>query len=83
MNIIQNEMENEIVYIISTISEINTTEIKYEVDLRDALGIDSMMGLEIMYAVEKKFKIHLKEEDLLKMRSVASICALVTKHLHK
>ncbi|MGH7198675.1 MAG: acyl carrier protein [Candidatus Omnitrophota bacterium] len=81
MEIAKQDMEKEVTGIISLISEIDVAKITGAVDLRDNLGIDSMMGLEIMYAVEKKFNVHLREEDLPKMRTVHSICGLVREKL--
>lgn len=83
MGVVKGEMESEIINIVSTISELDKTKITTDIDLRDDLGIDSMMGLEIMYAVEKRFKIHLREDDLLRMKSVSSICNLVNEQLRQ
>jgi acyl carrier protein len=71
------EIVQRIAKIVSTISEKDEALIKADTDLRDALGIDSMMGLEIMYGVEKEFKVHLKEDDLPKMRTITGIIGLL------
>lgn len=34
------------------------------------LGIDSMMAIEIMAVMEKKFKITIQEKDLVKFKSI-------------
>lgn len=83
MDLVKDEMELEIINIISTISEIDKNRITIDADLRDDLGIDSMMGLEIMYAVEKKFSVHLREDDLPKMRSVIMIRDLMQERKKK
>ena len=71
------DMARRIAGIVAKISEKNVVLIQPETDLRDGLGIDSMMGLEIMFGVEKEFKVHLKEDDLPKMRTVNGIIGLI------
>lgn len=71
------DMVRRIAGIVSKISEKSEALIKADTDLRDELGIDSMMGLEIMFGVEKEFKVHLKEEDLPKMRTINGIIGLI------
>ena len=70
-------MVRRIAEIVAKIAEKDEALIQADTDLRDSLGIDSMMGLEIMYGVEKEFKVHLREEDLPKMRTVSGILALL------
>ncbi len=71
------DMVRRIAGIVAKISEKDEALIQADTDLRDQLGIDSMMGLEIMFGVEKEFKVHLKEEDLPKMRTITGIIGLL------
>ncbi len=53
---------------------IETNPAKVDLDARfEDLGADSMMMLEILVAVEKKFKIEIPESDLPKMTSLKEI----------
>lgn len=76
------DMVRRIAAIVAKISEKDEALIKADTDLRDELGIDSMMGLEIMFGVEKEFKVHLKEEDLPKMRTINGIIGLLQGKAH-
>ncbi len=73
-------MRQEVAQIVSAIAEVSLDRITEDADFRNGLGIDSMMGLEIMYTVEKKYNIHLREEDLPKMRTLRSLCKLIEEH---
>lgn len=83
VNVINKEFETEIINIIAIISEVEKEKISRDVNLRDDLGIDSMMGLEIMYAIEKKFQVQLKEDDLRKITSVQAIYTLINETLKR
>ena len=71
------QMVRRIAAIVAKIAEKDEAVIQANTDLREELGIDSMMGLEIMFGVEKEFKVHLKEEDLPKMRTISGIIGLL------
>ena len=45
------------------------------------LGIDSMMAIEIMAAMEKKFKIELQETDVVKFKSIKNTVAILAGYL--
>ncbi len=41
------------------------------------LGMDSLMALEIMVALEKKYSVKLKQDDLPKIKNLKDVRALV------
>lgn len=45
------------------------------------LGIDSMMAIEIMAAMEKKFKIQLQEKDVVKFKNIKDTVAILVGYL--
>ena len=47
------------------------------------LGVDSLMALEIVASVEKKYRIHIPEEQLQQVKSFGDTIALVTAHLSR
>lgn len=55
---------NEIRAIIADVAEIDEEEISGESKFDDDLGVDSVKALEIMVAVEKKYKITFDESRL-------------------
>jgi len=63
-------MENEIRTIISEVTEIEPEKITLEAAFIEALGMDSMMALEILAAIEKKYKVRIPEERLMKLNNL-------------
>ena len=47
----------------------------------DELGVDSLMAMEVMIAVDKKFKIDIPEEEFTKANNVDESVAMVEKWL--
>ena len=68
---------NDVAVILADVAECEVSEITLETNLPEDLGINSLMGLEIMVMLERKFKIKLKEEDLVKMTTPDEIIALL------
>ena len=71
----------EIKKLISDITEVPEEEIAEDAKFVENLGIDSMMALEIVASIEKKYKITIPEEDIPKIRSVQDVHALLYKLL--
>jgi acyl carrier protein len=60
---IQEELKN----LVSLITRIDVSELSEEVRVREELGIDSLMAMEIVAACEKRFDIQIDEEQLLEI----------------
>ncbi len=58
------DLENEIRAMIAEIIEKDTSEITPEAKFFEELGVDSMMALEMMAAIEKRYKIKIPEDRL-------------------
>jgi len=58
------DVEQEIISIISDVSGFEPEEIKPDTNLQNELEIDSIKAIEITVAIEKKFKISLRDEDI-------------------
>lgn len=80
MNTREDELLSEIIEVVASISEVESKLITID-GLLQNWGVDSMKGLEIMYALEKKYKVHMQEQDLLQMKTVKSIYDLIKKKL--
>ena len=63
-------LEQEVKELIAEIIEMEPNEIDPDAHLVEDLGMDSMMALEILASLEKKYKIKLPEEDLPKITTV-------------
>ena len=73
----QDNVEKEIVDIIADISGFEATEIKPDANFFDDLYIDSIKAIEITVAIEKKFKISVRDEDVPNITTVRQAVDLV------
>lgn len=69
-------LEGEIRNLIAEIIEVEPAKIGVNTHLVKDLGIDSMMALEILAAIEKKYKIRIPEGYLPKMTTLAEATAV-------
>lgn len=69
--------EQEIRQVIAEIIEKKPEEITPEAKLVEDLGADSMMALEILAALEKKYRVIVPEENLPKLTTLSKITELV------
>ena len=74
-------VEKEIISIVSEVSGIDEKEITSETDLAKDLEIDSIKAIEIVVAIEKKYKISVRDEDIPKINTVKQIVHLTKKSL--
>lgn len=77
------KLENEIKAIISEIVEIEPGKIALESNFVEDLGMDSMMALEILASIEKKYKLKIPEENLTKITTLTKVIKLVDKFLKR
>jgi acyl carrier protein len=76
-------VEMEIVAIIAEISGFDEHEITSETNFVKDLEIDSIKTIEITVAIEKKFKISVRDEDVPKIVTVRQAVELVNKLLNQ
>lgn len=74
-------MFNEVKEIILEQLDLDEKEIKVESELMDELGADSLDVLEIMSAVETKFDVEFKKEEVEKVETINDILVLLDKKL--
>jgi len=77
------DLENEIKAIIAEVTEQDIAGITPDAKFFEDLGMDSMMALEIMAAMEKKYRITISEEKLPLMRTLKDTVAIVKEHTDK
>ena len=77
------QLEQEITAIVAEVAEIDEQELweKRDKHFIEELDIDSMLGLEIVASIEKKYRIEIDEEELLDITSLDATIALVKRHL--
>ena len=76
-------LEKEIRLLVAEILEINEEQITPDAKFVEDLGMDSMMALEILASVEKKYKVKIPEEYLTKVTSLNSMVEIAKKLLEK
>ncbi len=74
-----NNIEKEIIKIISDVSGFDEEEITPETNLTNDLEVDSIKAIEITVAIEKKFKISVRDEDIPNITTVKDAVELVNK----
>lgn len=72
-----NNVEQEIISIISDVSGFEPEEIKPDTDLQNELEIDSIKAIEITVAIEKKFKVSVRDEDVPNITTLKQAVELV------
>lgn len=66
--------------IVIDLFDLETDDLRDDQDLKD-VGIDSLMALDILTALEKTFRIKLREESMRRFTSIESISSLVEEEL--
>ena len=76
------QLEQEIRAIIAEVTEIEPEKITLEASFVEDLGMDSMMALEILAAIEKKYKIQIPEEKLMRLKNLQETLNLAKEYLN-
>lgn len=78
-------LDREITTVLAEIIEIEADELwnRREAHFVEELGVDSMLALEMLAMLEKKYKIEIPEENILDLTSLASTIALVRRKLER
>jgi len=69
----------EVIEIVAEIADLPVEEVAPDATL-EGLGIDSLNGLRIVAAVEKRFGVNIPDEEIGKIRTMPQIFALVDAH---
>lgn len=75
------QLEQDIKEIIARVVEIEPGNITLEAKFVDDLGMDSMMALEILAAIEKKYKIQIPEDKLMRLTNLQESIKLTKEYL--
>jgi acyl carrier protein len=76
-------VENDIRELVAEILETEPTEISSDANFVKDLGMDSMMALEVLASIEKKYRIAIPEEALPKFVSLNATVDIVKDILLK
>ncbi|MFH1397950.1 MAG: acyl carrier protein [Candidatus Omnitrophota bacterium] len=75
------EIKKDVKNKVSEIIEVGEEKLKDETKFVEDLGVDSMMALEIVASIEKKYKISIPEADIPKIRCLNDIYTVLEKTL--
>ena len=75
------ELVQAIRNIIVEITETEPEKITMEAKFVEDLGMDSMMALEILAAIEKKYKVQIPEDKLVRLTNLKETIALTKEYL--
>ena len=77
----ENNLEKEIIAIISDVSGFDVEEISLESNFFKDLEIDSIKSIEITVAIQKKYKISVRNEEIPNITTVIDAIELTEKLL--
>lgn len=76
-------VEKQIISIMADISGFDEAEITPDTNIVEDLEVDSIKAIEITVAIEKKFKVSVRDEDVPRIVSVKHAVELVQRLLSK
>ncbi len=69
----------QVIAVVARVADVDPERLDPEADLREAYGVDSLLGLQIVAALENRFDLEVPDEDLDCYTTVHSIVALVRR----
>ena len=75
------QIRTEVKRLIAEVTEREPEEITDTALFADELGVDSLMAMEVMVAVDKKYKINIPEDEFATIKNVDDTVAVVQRHL--
>jgi acyl carrier protein len=75
------EVRAEVIRLVAEITEREPEEISDTALFIEDLGIDSLMAIEMLVAMDKKYKIRIPEEEFGKIKNVQDAVAVVLRHM--
>jgi acyl carrier protein len=80
-NVTSEEIRSEVKKLIAEVTEREPEEITDTALFADELGVDSLMAMEVMVAVDKKYKINIPEDEFAKIKNVNDTVEVVQRHI--
>ncbi len=74
------EIRNEVKRLIAEVTERSPEEISDTARFDEDLAVDSLMALEVMVSVDKKYKIRIPEEEFAKIKNVNDAVEIVQRY---
>ena len=75
------DIRAEVKKLIAEVTEREPEEITDTALFAEELGVDSLMAMEVMVAVDKKYKINIPEDEFAKIKNVNDTVEIVRRHV--
>lgn len=75
------QVRDEVKRLIAEVTEREPEEITDKALFADELGVDSLMAMEVMVAVDKKYKINIPEDEFATIKNVDDTVSVVMRHI--
>jgi acyl carrier protein len=79
-NITAEHVRSEVKRLIAEVTEREPEEITDTALFAEELGVDSLMAMEVMVAVDKKYKINIPEDEFATIKNVNDTVAVVLRY---
>ena len=79
----RNELEQKAINVIADKLDMSSDQIKFENELVDELGVDSLDKLNIVMGIEDEFDIEIYDTDMDDIKTVKDLCDLVEGKLNR
>lgn len=77
------QVKKEVRKIVADIAEIPIADLKENARFVEDLGVDSMMALEIIASIEKKYRVVVPEKEISGVTSLERVYEILDKLLNK
>lgn len=71
--------KEELRHMLANVLDVDVAEVTDTAEFVEDLGVDSLMALEVLVALEKQDQIKLDEAKLIEMRSLDSVYSLLSE----
>jgi len=71
------ELIEEVRGLLAETMDIDRSQLSEEAHFADELGADSLMALEVMLVLEKRFKVRIQEEELRSIHCLRNVMTLL------
>jgi len=77
------DISQEVTELIANVIGKNASELKPDTNFWNDLGIDSIKAIEITVAIERRFKVRIRDEQIPKISTVGEAAEVVKQALEK
>jgi acyl carrier protein len=81
VQISEEQIRTEVKLLIARVTEGDPAGIGDQASLKDDLGVDSLMAMELMVDMDKRFDLNIPENDFNDIKNVDDAVAVVQRHL--